>query len=134
MWASCSTGGLYSLKVTRKGGFETYQAFDFIPGVVTAMSLVTPTLLWMGDTLAKIHIYHPLSDMPETKMGELEVEAQVGAAVGACVSIQGMGAVVAVAFSSGRLFLLNAEAGTVLTELGNSTLVHALACRSLPNG
>ena len=55
IWASCSTGGIYCLKIKSTTMFESCLCFEFISGVVTAMCQINDNV-WMGDTLGKIHV------------------------------------------------------------------------------
>lgn len=100
IWASCSTGTVYSLQVT-KDGFSSCEAFAFIPGAVTAMSRIQKQV-WMGDIVSKIHIFQLEG---ERTSREVELEPLVGENLGACISIQAVDDMAAVAFSSGRFNL-----------------------------
>jgi hypothetical protein len=130
IWASCSTGGIYCLKVKSSTSIDSCHLFEFISGVVTAMCNVDDSV-WMGDTMGKCHVIK-ISDY--NKSLECDYESLVGY-VGAVVSIKFLQPyVVAVAFSSGRLFLCDKTTGNPLTELGKSPVIHCLSCRSVEDG
>jgi len=97
VWASCSTGTVYSLNI-QNDGISSCEAFAFIPGAVTAMCRIG-SQVWMGDILSKIHIFQLEG---ERTSREVELEPLVGDNLGACISIQPIGGLAAVAFSSGR--------------------------------
>ncbi|CAL8114388.1 unnamed protein product [Orchesella dallaii] len=127
VWASCSTGGIYCLKL-KSATIDSCHCFDFITGAVTAMCRVDD-FVWMGDTMSKIHV---LKVNDYSKTVESDLESQVGY-VGAIVSIKCIDTTVAVAFSSGRLFLCSKTAQP-LTELGNASVIHCLSSRSVGDG
>lgn len=54
MWASCSTGGIYCLKL-KSAVIDSCHCFEFITGAVTAMCKIDD-YIWMGDTMSKIHV------------------------------------------------------------------------------
>lgn len=54
VWASCSTGGIYCLKL-KQTVIDSCHCFEFITGAVTAMCRVEDHV-WMGDTMSKIHV------------------------------------------------------------------------------
>lgn len=120
--------------------------------------------VWMGDTMSKIHVlryyvfinisFHSctrkklntLSDgLNQTqkfcvnrindysKTVESDLESHVGY-VGAIVSIKYIDLNVAVAFSSGRLFLCDKTTAQPLTELGNASVIHCLSSRFVGEG
>lgn len=64
---------------------------------------------------------------------ECELESLVGYC-GAIVSIKHVHPVVAVALSSGRLFLCDKSNAQPLTELGKSIVIHCLTTRPMSNG
>jgi hypothetical protein len=129
VWASCSTGGIYCLKVKSTKTVDSCHCFEFIAGVVTAMCNIH-SCVWMGDTMGKVHILK-ISDY--SKASECDFESLVGY-VGAVVSIKFLRSVVAVAFSSGRLFLCDSTSSQPVTELGKSPVIHCLSCRDTEDG
>jgi len=125
---------------------ESALCFDFISGVVTAMCEVKSNaegseismggasskgIVWMGDTLGKVTLFR-VADYSRVggDDGEGDFEGVVGY-VGAVVAIRSLTPLplVAVAFSSGRLFLCNEKSPAPLTELGKSQVIHCLVSR-----
>lgn len=129
IWASCSTGGIYCLKVKTSSNIDSCHQFEFISGVVTYLCPVDDCV-WMGDTMGKIHVFK-ISDY--SKCLECDYECLVGY-VGAVVSVKYLSSIVAVAFSSGRLFLCDKTTSHPLTELGKTPVIHCLSCRSIDDG
>lgn len=64
---------------------------------------------------------------------ECDIESSVGY-VGAIVSIKYIDLTVAVAFSSGRLFLCDKTSAQPITELGNASVIHCLSSRFVSDG
>lgn len=65
------------------------------------------------------------------KITEIDLEAQIGSC-GAITFIETIGtSLVAIIVSSGRLFLLGPDNGSVVTELGSSGTIHCLTCRPI---
>lgn len=68
-----------------------------------------------------------------SKVVESDLESHVGY-VGAIVSIKCIDLTVAVAFSSGRLFLCDKSTAQPITELGNASVIHCLSSRLVGDG
>lgn len=64
---------------------------------------------------------------------ECDIESAVGY-VGAIVSIKYVDLMIAVAFSSGRLFLCDKSTAQPITELGNASVIHCLSSRVVEEG